>query len=95
MMTKQSIPVVNSAKWDDNGPAIEIGGTSNRKKWILVLGQDQLTQKAFYYAKEMEKYGVFTYFLSQDKSGVSRENIVKYGLSATIFPKKYWIKSIW
>lgn len=92
-------PIINSVEWTDNG--IQLLRGQNKKRWILVLGQDQLTPKSFYYAKEFEQFEVFTYFLSRDKSGVSQENIEKHRLYATVIPKNllrhWWIflRLIW
>lgn len=83
----QDVPIVNRA--EQTAPATYSRG------WILVLGQDQLTPKAFYYAKEFEKYGVKTFFFSQDKSGLSAENITKYSLHASTVPSnllKHWFE---
>lgn len=92
---REEIPFLNRKNYiDDIGKSKEKKhGQSGEENWVLVLGQDQLTPKAFYYANELKKENVKTYFLSRDTSGVSRENIEKFDLNADIIPKslfKHW-----
>ena len=74
--------------------AVPHAGVSTGRDWVLVLGQDQITAKAVYYAKELETFGVRTQFLTNDRSGFSRDNTVRFGIDAAFVPKgllRHWL----
>lgn len=57
---------------------------------VLVLGQDQITAKAVYYARELERFGVATHFFSLDKSGFSQANAERFGVGLTLVPRGFF-----
>lgn len=59
-------------------------------KFILQLGNDQLTPKATYYPDALKSYGFETVYLSEDRSGLSSATIANQNLIAEI-ASKYWL----
>lgn len=77
-----NVPIINSFDTDlEYLQKIQTYLCQN-ETWILDVGQDQLTHKAYYLAKEMEKTGTKTVFFAADKTGLSDENIQKDNLIA-------------
>lgn len=57
--------------------------------YILQLGNDQITQKATYYANMFVEKGYETIYLSEDRSGLSSDFIKQFSLNAYIAKKNY------
>lgn len=64
-----SIPIINSELQDN------YISDNDKLRWILDVGQDQLTHKAYYLSKAMEPFNIKTVYLAADKTGLSDENI--------------------
>lgn len=77
------VPIINRLEADRNYLEEIKKYYRNTEVWILDAGQDQLTKKAYYLAKEIEKNGINTVFFAADKTGLSQENIQKDNLIAT------------
>lgn len=76
------VPVINSYDIDEEHLSHIRKYYEGTETWILDVGQDQLTHKAYYLSKEMEKLGLRTAFFAADKTGLSDENIKKDKLVA-------------
>lgn len=80
---KYEVPIINRLDADKNYLEKIQNHFRNSETWILDAGQDQLTKKAYYLAKEIEKNEIKTVFFAADKTGLSDENIQKDNLVAT------------
>lgn len=76
------VPIINSIDTDVKYLEKVQKYLCKNETWILDVGQDQLTHKAYYLAKEMEEIGIKTVFFAADKTGLSAENIQKDNLVA-------------
>ncbi|AUD64577.1 hypothetical protein BK011_02365 [Tenericutes bacterium MZ-XQ] len=76
------VPIINRKSIDLDYKMIVDKKIREIEYCILDVGQDQLTHKAYYLSKELEKKGVKTVFFAADKTGLSDENIIKDKLVA-------------
>lgn len=79
---KYEVPIINRIESESNYLEKIRNHFRDKEVWILDAGQDQLTHKAYYLAKEIEKMGIKTVFFAADKTGLSEENIQKDNLTA-------------
>ena len=72
-----AIPILGSYQVSDVEEAENIRLTNEKKPVILEVGQDQLTHKAYYLSRELEKSGIHTAFFAGDRFGLGKENVEK------------------
>lgn len=82
---KHEVPIINSLEIE-NSLDFQIKSSryfNNNQTYIIDVGQDQITKKAYYLSKEIEKNGIKTVFFAADKTGLSEENILRDKLLVT------------